>query len=74
MNNDQVRAAFVQILIDRVRADQHPSQTHMTLIEETLPREALPLYIEVLLEKIAEEPHPSVSMLRRIQALINAAG
>ena len=74
MNNDEARAAYVQILIDRIRADQYPSQTHMALIEETLPREALPLYIEVLLEKIAEEPHPSISMLRRIQALINAAG
>ena len=73
MTNDQARAAFVRILIERVRAEQHPSQTHMSLIEQTLPREALPVYIEVLLEKIADDPHPSISMLRRIQALLNAA-
>jgi hypothetical protein len=32
------------------------------------------MYVEVLLEKVAQDPHPSISMLRRIQALLNAAG
>ena len=50
MNKDEARAAFVRILIEKVRADRNPSLTHMALIEQTLPREALPIYIEVLLE------------------------
>ena len=73
MSTDQARAANLRVLLDRVRADRHPSQTHMDLIEQTLPREAIPDYVGVLLEKIADEPYPSITMLRRIQALINAA-
>jgi hypothetical protein len=44
----------------------------MTIIEEVLPPQLLPRYVEVLLEKVAQDHSPSIAMLQRIQRLINA--
>lgn len=74
MNRIEVRAAYLQILMDRVREDRHPSATHMAMIEQSLPPQLLPDYIELLLDKVAEDANPSIPMLRRISGLIEAAG
>ena len=39
-------------------------------IEETLPPEWLPVYLEVLLAKIADDRNPSIPMLKRIAAVV----
>jgi hypothetical protein len=73
MNNVEARAAYLRILMDRVRQDRHPSATHMAMIEQALPAQLLPIYIELLLDKVADDPHPSIPMLRRIAGLVDAA-
>jgi hypothetical protein len=71
MNNEEARAAFVQVLLDRVREDRHPSATHMAMLEQNLPPEWTAAYVEVLLEKVANDPHPSLPMLNRIAGLVD---
>jgi hypothetical protein len=68
--NAEYRAKYARALIEKVQADHYPSTTHMDLIEETLPDAWLPVYLEVLLEKIRDDKNPSISMLKRISALV----
>ena len=74
MNSVEARAAYLRLLMERVRQDPHPSATHMAMIEEALPTQLLPMYIDILLEKVAQDANPSISMLRRIAGLVEAAG
>jgi hypothetical protein len=71
MNNAEARAAYIRVLLNRVREDRHPSATHMAMLEQALPAEWTSAYVEVLLEKVAEDPHPSIPMLRRIARLVD---
>jgi hypothetical protein len=73
MNSVEARAAYIRLLMDRVRQDRHPSATHMTMIEQALPAQLLPIYIELLLDKVAQDSNPSIPMLNRIARLVNAA-
>jgi hypothetical protein len=73
MNATQARAAYLRILMDRVRQDRHPSSTHMAMIEQALPAQLIPDYLEILLEKVAEDPQPSIPMLQRIGRLVEQA-
>ena len=57
----------------RVRQDHYPSATHMAMIEQALPAQLIPDYVEILLEKVADDRNPSISMLRRISQLVDAA-
>jgi hypothetical protein len=47
MNRVEARAAYLRILMDRVRQDRHPSATHMAMIEQALLAQLLPIYIEL---------------------------
>ena len=67
MTRDEARGWFVQLLLDKIRADRYPSATHMALIEESIPREMIEDYLEILVDKVADDSWPSVPMLRRIQ-------
>ena len=73
MNSIEARAVFVRMLMERVREDRHPSATHMAIIEQALPPEWIPDYLEILFEKVAEDKHPSIPMLTRIGRLLDAA-
>jgi len=44
----------------------------MAMLEEHLPREMLEEYLEVLMEKVEDEPYPSITMLRRIQRVADS--
>ena len=74
MNSVEARAAYLQLLMERVRQDRHPSATHMTMIEQALPPQLVPDYVELLIEKVADDANPSISMLRRIARLVGAPG
>lgn len=65
----QARAWYVEVLMDKIREDQYPSSTHMTMVEAALDGmpELVPEYMDILLAKVAEERFPSIPMLRRIQ-------
>jgi hypothetical protein len=67
MTRDEVEAWFVRLLLDKVREDTHPSGTQLALIEEAIPEEMLGDYVEILMEKVANDHVPSIPMLRRIQ-------
>ena len=73
MNSVEARAAYLRMMIEKVRQAQHPSATHMAMIEQALPPQLLPEFIEILLEKVAEDRNPSIPMLQRISRLVDAA-
>jgi hypothetical protein len=60
------------MLLKRVKEDRYPSPTEMTLIEEIIPPQLLPRYVDVLMEKIAQDNRPSVSMIHRLSRVINS--
>ena len=71
MTRDEARGWFVQLLLDKVRSDPYPSATQLALIEESIPQEMIPDYLQVLMEKVEEDNIPSIPMLHRIQQMAN---
>ena len=67
MTRDEARAQLVETLMEKIRADRFPSATQMAILEEILPQEMIPDYLDVLFDKIAEDTVPSIPMMRRIQ-------
>ena len=70
ITGDEARAWFTRFLLRRVRRDDYPSTTQLDLIEKSIPREMLPQYVRVLVDKVAHDMFPSIPLLRRIQHLI----
>jgi hypothetical protein len=71
MNRTEARAVLAGMLLARARHDTYPSSTDLNLIEEVIPPQLLPRYVEALLEKVAQENRPSISMLHRIKRVID---
>jgi hypothetical protein len=71
MNRIESQAVLAGILLKRVRDDRYPSATDMDMIEQTLPPQLLPRYVEVLLDKVAQANHPSIPLLLRLRRVIN---
>jgi hypothetical protein len=63
------RARYVEMLMERVREEEFPSNDHLDRIEELLTPDTVDDYLEILMEKVEEAQWPSVSMLDRIEAL-----
>jgi hypothetical protein len=63
---DEAQGWLVQALLDKIRSDPYPSATQMALIEKVIPREMVADYVEVLIEKVAQDDWPSIPMLQRI--------
>ena len=72
MNRVESRAVVAGVLLKRVREARYPSATEMDLIEQVIPSQLLPRYVEVLLDKIAQDNRPSISMLHRVVRVINS--
>jgi hypothetical protein len=72
MDGKEAQVAVSQLLLDKIRDDKYPSNTHMEMLEDSLPREMLDEYLEVLMDKVADEPYPSIDMLRRIQRVADS--
>lgn len=68
-DREEAQTALSRFLLERVRADTHPSATQMAILEETMPPELTREYLNVLLEKVVSDKSPSVEMLRRIQRI-----
>ena len=66
MNRDEAQGWLVQVLLEKVRNDPYPSATQLQIIEEALPQQMVPDYLQVLMEKAAKDEFPSIPMLRRI--------
>lgn len=72
MNKIETRAMIAGHLLKKVREDKYPSATEMAIIEEVIPPELLPRYVEILMEKVMQEDRPSISMLHRIRRVANS--
>jgi hypothetical protein len=72
MNRMENRAVLAGVLLKRVREDRYPSATDMDLIEQIIPPQLLPRYVEVLLDKVAQDQRPSISMIHRLNRVTNS--
>jgi hypothetical protein len=72
MNRMEARAVVAGMLLKRVKEERYPSPTEMDLIEQILPPQLLDRYVDVLLEKIAQDNRPSISMIHRLNRVTNA--
>jgi hypothetical protein len=62
-----LRHQFSEVLLQRIRADKHPSVTHMNMLEAIAPPRVLVEYTLHLMDRIADDSHPSNDMLRRVR-------
>jgi hypothetical protein len=70
MNDRQeAQVALARLLIDKIRTDKYPSGTQMDLLEGMIPRQLASEYFDVLLEKVAMDQWPSISLLARMRRL-----
>jgi len=67
MTRGEAQAQIIEILLDRIRRDRYPSATQMAMVEDALPRDMVPEYLAILMEKVAQDSVPSIPMLRRMQ-------
>ena len=72
MSNAEARAKFLLLLMEKIQRDRYPSSTHMDIVEQALPAQWIPDYLEILFEKIEDDPHPSIPMLSRIARLVES--
>jgi hypothetical protein len=70
VNRIESAAVMSGVLLKKIRDDRYPSSTHMDLLEEVIPPQLLWRYVEVLMDKIAQDNRPSNSMIRRTNRLI----
>jgi hypothetical protein len=66
VRRDEAQGWLVGVLLEKVRNDPYPSATQLEIIEEALPPQMVPEYLEVLMEKAAQDEFPSIPLLRRI--------
>jgi hypothetical protein len=70
MNDKQeAQVVLARLLMDKIRTDKYPSSTQMDLLEQMIPRALALEYFDVLLEKVAADQWPSVSLLGRLSRL-----
>ena len=72
LSREEAQGWMVQMLLEKIRDDRYPSATQMSIIEESLPREMIPDYLEVLIEKAGQDSVPSIPMLKRISRVAAA--
>jgi hypothetical protein len=68
--DQNLRERFVQLLLDRIRAEPYPSVTHMDLLEATVTSpDQLVEYLDALMDKVESTRFPSLTLMRRIQRI-----
>jgi hypothetical protein len=72
MNSLESRAVLAGLLLKKVRDDRYPSATQMDLIEQIIPPQLLDRYVEVLMDKIAQDNRPSIPMIHRVSRVIKS--
>ena len=61
-----VRGEVVNLLLEKIASDRHPSVTDMDLVEQLLAPDDVPVYVSVLWDKVEGERYPSSTMIRRL--------
>ena len=64
-----LRDELVEILMERVRSDPHPSVDMLDKLEQLLDPDELEDYAEVLLEHVRRDQYPSWGMIYRLHNL-----
>ena len=72
MTRDEAQGWLVEMLLEKVRNDPYPSSTQLSIIEEVIPRELVPDYLDVLIDKAGQDDFPSIPMLRRISRVASS--
>jgi hypothetical protein len=70
VNRIESAAVLSGVLLKKIRDDRYPSSTEMDLLEQVIPPQLMWRYVEVLMDKIAQDNRPSSSMIRRTTRLI----
>jgi hypothetical protein len=65
---------YAEMLLDRIRSEEHPSATHMDMLEAIATPRVLAEYAIHLMEKIGEDAYPSIPMMQRVQRVIAQFG
>jgi hypothetical protein len=68
-DRQEAQVALARLMLDKIRTDKYPSGTQMDILEQMIPRALASEYFDVLLEKVAVEQWPSVSLLARMSRL-----
>jgi hypothetical protein len=61
---------YAEVLLERIRADRYPSITYMNMLEEIASPRVMVEYTLHLFERIENETHPSLPMMRRVEGLV----
>ena len=69
-NDIDIRGSLVDLFLEKIASDRNPSVTMMNLVEQLLAPDDIPAYAAVLMDKVQTERFPSISMIRRLMALI----
>jgi hypothetical protein len=65
---------FAEVLLDKIRSENYPSVTQMDMLESVASERVLVEYVLHLLERIQQEPHPSIPMMQRAVRLMAQFG
>lgn len=63
------RDRLMATLLEKVATDPYPSATMMDIVEENLLPQHVPVYSEILLEKIRADQFPSLDLIKRLSTL-----
>ena len=66
---DYARLQLLRVLMDKVAEENYPSATIMDTIEELMIPQELPVYAQLLAEKIEDSRFPSIDMINRLKNL-----
>jgi hypothetical protein len=68
-NQVDIRAEFVELLLDIVANDTYPSAAMLRMIEQLATDEERGVYARILMDNIRSSTYPSIPMMRRLLAL-----
>jgi hypothetical protein len=65
---------FAEVLLDKIRSDTYPSVTQMDILEAVASPRMRVAFVLALMERIEEDPRPSIPMMHRARRLISEFG
>jgi hypothetical protein len=73
MSMTKAHARYLEVLLDRISADQYPSGELMDRVEILLDRDHVDEYVDMLFQRVEACQYPSKQLLDRIARLTLAA-
>jgi hypothetical protein len=72
MDDQSLRQRYVQLLMERVQQEKHPSPSDLDRIEQSITtREEAGQYLAYLFERAEETRRPSPQILNRIERILS---